>query len=147
MQNLTISTQFTHIHINTVFSSTYFLGCHHKRLRRHQVAMRKLLVTIVTIQWQKTAIGTARTSLMTAAWQSWDHDNKNFKIIIKHPPMTFKKFFGCKIQCRLQLDWASEIRTQSYDKSKTAIGKLSARRIQIWLVYFCKIYFWPLFSK
>ena len=54
---------------------------------------------------------------------------------------------------RIQLDCWSATRTQiinlptnqkGYDTFETTVGKLSARRIQICFVYFCKINFWPL---
>ena len=56
----------------------------------------------------------------------------------------------------LQLDWTSNMSRQKnnlptnqegYEKSETTDEKLSARRIQICLVYFCKIYFSPPFSE
>ena len=55
-----------------------------------------------------------------------------------------------------QLDWTPSRNTREinlptnqkgYDNSKTSVGKLSARRIQICLVYLCKIYFRPLFQN
>ena len=36
---------------------------------------------------------------------------------------------------------------KGYDNPEATVGKLLAMRIQFCLVYFCKIYFWPLFSK
>ena len=36
---------------------------------------------------------------------------------------------------------------KGYDNFETTVGKLSARRIQICFDYFCKIHFWPPFSK
>ena len=56
----------------------------------------------------------------------------------------------------IQLDWTPSRRTQKvnsptnqkgYGNSKTTIGKLSARRIQICVVYFCVIHFWLLFQN
>ena len=53
----------------------------------------------------------------------------------------------------MQLDWTSSIIRQKNnlptnqkgdDNSETTAGKFLARRIQICLVCFCKIYFWPL---
>ena len=55
----------------------------------------------------------------------------------------------------LQLDWTSNMSRQQinlsanqkgYDTFETTVGKLSARRIQIFRVHFCVIHF-PSFSK
>ena len=40
-----------------------------------------------------------------------------------------------------------QTRRATYDNSKTTVGKLSARIIQIFRVHFCAIYSWPYFSK
>ena len=48
---------------------------------------------------------------------------------------------------RLRRKNTSQKYRKGYDNSETAIGKLSASRIQIFLVYFCITYVWPLFSK
>ena len=98
---------------------------------------------------------------VTIMWPSHDHHASNtWQTPDQHTKLSVTSWWPTlmptSLKMQLQLGCSSKINThkinlltiqKGYGNSETTHGKLLARRIQICLVQFCVIHFWPFFQN
>ena len=122
--------------------------------KQHKYVCNPIRLHFLRCLWTQRLLNGAQHYIPRQQSDSTDHVTcQNLAKIAKISPWQDCCFaFVTPLVClgMLQLGWTlstlkptQKIRKKhkGYDNSETTIGKLSARKIQIWLDYFCKIYF------